>query len=116
MADMQADVLRFRLMIVEAVKLGQLHQYGPSVLHLNAQLGARSDHLLARDAVHVLSKCADKINAAARDDVDLETVFPQKPEKFDLRPVGALFEEPTELGMLCRRDPVVCDPIELLLR
>src|SRR5215831_6423378 len=50
-ADVEADVLRLHVAVVEAVELPELHQHRPAVLDLEAELGAGADHLFARDAV-----------------------------------------------------------------
>ena len=78
-------------------------------------LDARADHLLARDAVGLLGEGADQVDAAAGDDEGLEAVRAQIAEQLDLRPVGALLEQPAELRVPRRGKPVARDAVELFL-
>src|ERR1700751_4912810 len=114
-ADVQRDVFRLRLAIIEAIEFSKLHQPRAVLVHFEPQLVARADDLLARDAIDLLRARAHEIDATAPHDVGLEALLSQELEQLELRLEGALLEQPPELWMLRLRQPVSRDGVELLL-
>jgi hypothetical protein len=61
---MKADILRLRFAVVETVELWRLHQHEVPVFSLEMELPARTDHILARNAVDCSEKARMKSSPA----------------------------------------------------
>src|SRR5215469_10386593 len=103
-------------MVVEAVEFGKLGHDGTAVVEFKASLDTRANDIFAWDAVRFLSECAYEIDATARDDVGAKTMLAQILEQLDLRPIGAVLEQPSEFGVFGARQPAAGDRLKRFLR
>ncbi len=105
-ADELVDADRFAFVVVYEIDLGDADQDRAILPHFELGFDAGADHLLGRDAVHVLDPGAHELDAASGDDVGPEIVGPQEIEKLQHGLVNHLGVETSGPGVAGAGNPV----------
>ena len=101
---------RFRLAVIE---IGAVHGLADlAALPGQGKLaeGKGANHLLGRDAIHLLGHHPHKIDAAAGDNPGLEAIIPQIPQQLLHRQITELIVVAAKTGILAAVDPA-SDPL-----
>ncbi len=98
------------------MELRQPHDRGLLAVQLELGLRRAADDLIGRDPVHLGREGANELDAAARNDEDLEAVGPQIVEHLEHRLVHELIERPLVAWMARGREPLIDEAAELLRR
>ena len=112
-ADVLVDADGLVGLVIIEVQLRQAHEHRLAVAHFKLRLDAAADDLFRRDAVNLLRPRAHELDAAAGDDVVLETVRAQVGEHFEHRLINHFGVELAGLRMFRGGDPILDDLLKL---